>query len=207
MSQKEKEKGRGRGRPRKSPYAHKNAKTGCAYDPNHPIVKEEIELARSLVKRKRKPNVKYSEEIGDRICELIASWPRSVEELCKNYPDLPHRAAIFQWIVKYPEFAEKYARAKRFQIESYIDETIAIADDDSCDMYLDPETNEYKVNNAIVARAKIRIDIRKWQAAKLMPHIWGDRQTIDTNITIKSHEQALKELEGEIIEHKSKEFD
>lgn len=192
------DKGTGK-KPAKSKYSHKNVKGGTAYDPKHPTIKKEIELSRALPPKQPTRYIRYSEELGEKICNLIASWPRSIKELCDSNPDLPDRNSIMNWRIVYPEFNAKFTRAKQMQIESYIDETIHIADDDSCDLYIDPETGEYKINNAAVARAKIRIDIRKWQASKLMPHVYGDKQTIDTTVTVKSHEQALKELEGEVV--------
>jgi hypothetical protein len=86
-----------------------------------------------------------------------------------------------------------YARAKQRQVELLVDEIITISDDSSEDDSVDLDGNMF-VNNVRVTRAKLRIDTRKWLAAKLAPRLYGDKIQTETTVTIK-HEDALKELE------------
>lgn len=45
-----------------------------------------------------------------------------------------------------------------------------------------------------IQRMRLRIDTRKWLAAKLFPRVYGEKQQIDSTVTVK-HEDKLKELE------------
>jgi hypothetical protein len=71
----------------------------------------------------------------------------------------------------HPEFAEQYARARELQAERFADDIIEIADDKSEDVYGELEMP----NSVAVARAKLRIDSRKWIASKLLPKKYGDK--------------------------------
>ena len=48
-------------------------------------------------------------------------------------------------------------------------------------------------NSAAVARDRLKIDTRRWFATTLLPKIFGEKT--QTEITVKTHEQALRELD------------
>ena len=54
------------------------------------------------------------------------------------------------------------------------DEIIAIADEKTTDWLMDKEGNE-RPNNEAIQRSRLRVDARKWVAAKLKPRKYGDR--------------------------------
>jgi hypothetical protein len=79
-------------------------------------------------------------------------------------------------------FFQKYARAKSAGCNAYADETIDIAD--GCE-----ESQES------VAKARLRVDTRKWHLSKLLPKVYGDRLELDHKgegfaITIKPPEKT-----------------
>jgi Bacteriophage Sf6, terminase small subunit-like len=100
----------------------------------------------------------YRPEVADEICDLIADGV-PLYKVCKS-GDYPHLSTIYKWLENEPTFAEKYARAKERLADFRADEIIEIAD--TCE-------------DANVAR--LRVDARKWAAAKLMPRRYGDRIT------------------------------
>ena len=55
---------------------------------------------------------------------------------------------------------------------------IEIADDDAGDVLRDLDGNVVGVNNVRVNRHKLRLDIRKWIASKLLPK-FSDRVTVE----------------------------
>lgn len=133
----------------------------------------------------------YTEEMAKRICFLTATNATSMKKLCKQYPEIPSHETICRWRIQFPEFGEMYLEAKKSQAMLYADETIDIADDDSRDLL---ENDKGTVANAAaVARAKLRIDTRKWYAATLAPRMFGDKT--QTEITLRRHEDILNELE------------
>lgn len=106
----------------------------------------------------------YSEDLADKICELILSG-MSLARICK-LDGMPEPASIYRWFRKYPEFCENYKRAKEDQADYFAEDIIDIAD------LASPED---------VQVAKLRVDTRKWVASKFKPKKYGD--TLDAKIT------------------------
>ena len=99
----------------------------------------------------------------DKVCEAIATG-QSVNELSKtnNFPD---HSTIYKWLAKYPDFAEKYERAREKQAEIYANQIIDIAD--NC-----------RPDSDSAAKAKLQVEARKWIIAKLLPKKYGDKVTL-----------------------------
>lgn len=80
-----------------------------------------------------------------------------------------------------------YYFARRVQAEIRIDEIFTIADDTSKDWKpkydKDGEWLEDIPDNEAIQRSRVRIDVRKWYAARLVPRIYGDRKEIDLDVT------------------------
>ncbi|MFU2148819.1 hypothetical protein ACM55O_21220 [Hafnia paralvei] len=104
----------------------------------------------------------YLPEVADDICALIASG-ESVLNISKR-PGMPAQSTIYKWLSEHEEFSEKYRRARETQADYFADEMIGIAD--SCI----PDAAE-------VAKAKLRIDARKWYVTKVAPRKYGERIT------------------------------
>lgn len=133
----------------------------------------------------------YDPKVATRICELIATNSAGIKTICKQNPDIPGYDAIYGWILRHPEFAEQYKKARELQQEVHVNEMLEIANDESNDMI---QTEKGWVGNPTsIARAKLKIDTLKWHASKLAPKVYGDKT--QQEITIMSHEDALKELE------------
>jgi len=99
---------------------------------------------------------KYNDKLTDEICEYIANGMSLVSIAAMN--DMPDRSQINKWLNKYPEFQDKYTRARQEQANFYADEIVRISD---------VEENPNK--------ARIRIDARKWVSSKLLPKKYGDK--------------------------------
>ncbi len=102
----------------------------------------------------------YSDNLTDEICLRISDG-RSVNSICGD-GDMPSKAIIYRWLDKYPEFVDKYQRAMKQREDFHFDEMLDIADD------VIPESAE-------VARAKLRIDTRKWVLSRMNPRKYGDK--------------------------------
>ena len=95
------------------------------------------------------------------ICTRIASG-ESLTRICRD-ETMPGLSAVYQWLLVHTEFAEMYARAREDQADTLADEIIDIAD----------ESQGGKV--ADVHSASLRVDARKWVAAKLKPRKYSER--------------------------------
>lgn len=113
----------------------------------------------------------YSPELITEICNAIASSSKGIKHLCSENPHWPNKDTIFTWLKDQQDFSDQYVRAKRCQIETFIDEILEIADDSSQDTI--NEHGRKICNSEFIARSKLRIDTRKWLASKLVPKVYG----------------------------------
>ena len=114
---------------------------------------------------------KYCQKTTNTICELLASG-KSLREICKR-DDMPSMVTVFNWLHKYDEFLNQYARAREEQAEAMVDEILSIADEKPD--YIRDDRGIKRIDPASVNRNKARVDARKWVAAKLRPKRYGDR--------------------------------
>lgn len=110
----------------------------------------------------------YTSEMADRICDLIASG-ESVSKIA-GFAGIPVQDTIYRWIREHAEFSEKYTRAREQQAEVLAEQIVSIADDESKD-----------VDGDAVKRSHLRVEARKWVAAKLLPKKYGDK--LDLNVS------------------------
>lgn len=131
---------------------------------------------------------KWSDEDRERILsaafERIATERIGLTKLCEA-DGMPGVGTVMEWIDSNAGIAERYARAKACQMELMADEIIEIADNGQNDWMEenDPDNPGYKFNGEHSQRSKLRVDTRKWLMAKLAPKKYGDRQTVDMNVT------------------------
>lgn len=111
----------------------------------------------------------YDPAIADKICDALVDG-RSLRSILLD-ETMPASSTVFKWLNQQPIFAEQYARAREAQADTLADEITDIADDGSND-YMG---NDDKYNGDAVARSKLRVDARKWVAAKLKPKKYGDK--------------------------------
>lgn len=106
--------------------------------------------------------------------------------ICIENPHWPHYATIWEWIAdNRMGMGDKYAKAKEKQADHLCESILTIIDK--------PETFiENGVERNDVGMCRLKVDALKWQAMKLKPKKYGDRQQIDTTIT---HEGTIKDLE------------
>lgn len=130
----------------------------------------------------------YSQEIADRICESLANG-KSLNRLCK-LDEYPSQSAVYSWLSKHDDFAEKYARAREKQADFYAQEIVDIGDEQS-----EVVTEDGRKFDPDVNRDRLRIDARKWFASKVAPKKYGDKQAIELTGSLKVSELTDADLE------------
>jgi len=105
----------------------------------------------------------YTTEIAEKICEELANG-RHLHAICAD-EWAPGERTVYQWLEKNEDFAQMYARARARQQEVFAAQVIEIAD-------TEPDS----------AKARNRMDARKWYAARVAPRKWGDRVEIDAKV-------------------------
>ena len=126
----------------------------------------------------------YTQELADRICEQLAMG-KSVRTVCKQ-EDMPAMSTVFKWLRENDDFSEQYARAKEESADVLAEEILDIADDGQNDTYIDDKGN-VKTDHDVIARSRLRVDARKWIAAKLKPKKYGDK------IDVTSGDEPIKQ--------------
>lgn len=106
----------------------------------------------------------YTPEIALEICARIQEG-QTLNQVC-NDESMPCNRTIYRWLRDNSEFCQLYARAKEDQADTYADEIIEIAD----------QSKGGKV--ADVQSAALRVDARKWVAAKLKPRKYMDSRAV-----------------------------
>tara|TARA_B100002003_G_scaffold219210_1_gene220715 strand:- start:841 stop:1386 length:546 start_codon:yes stop_codon:yes gene_type:complete len=139
------------------------------------------DLARKAeVKEARKP-VKYSEALFARICEAI-SGGLSVSFVL-DHDGMPNPDTFYGWLRDREGCAEKYARARESQADALADEIVFIADSEKD-----------------AARARVRTDARKWVASKLKPRVYGDKMSLDADVSVRNADpDALRAELGSLL--------
>lgn len=129
--------------------------------------KQETCTALTIIPKRSKP-IRYSPEIAEEICSIIATTNKALATICAENEHFPVIATIFRWLDRIPSFREQYARAKEHQADFLADEIITISDHVAEDHT--PFTGANVVN-----RDKLRVDARKWIASKLKPKKYGEK--------------------------------
>jgi hypothetical protein len=99
------------------------------------------------------------------ICQRIMAG-ESMRRICTD-EHMPVRSTVFEWLARNADFRAAYAIAKQFLAETLADEILEIADDMAGDFVDGEDGPEFQHEH--VQRARLRVDSRKWLAAKLAP--------------------------------------
>jgi hypothetical protein len=173
---------------------------------------EEIRKAREREETKRllpiKNSLAYSDELAHEVCERVSAGELTIN-VCQD-THMPTIRRLNQWLRDNPEFQQLYNQSIVDRLSIFEEEVIQIADDAQRDYkeitragktirVTDPE---------VIARAKLRVDVRFRHLKAGKPTKWGDSTTLIT----KNEDEfdpanfSADELEKQIadIEHKSR---
>lgn len=121
-------------------------------------------------------------DIQNTICDKIASSSSGLNSICKELKISP--SSVYKWLSEDEAFSEMYTRARETQADFLADEILEIADDNTRDTKViqkGGQTMEVE-DTEWVNRSKLKIEARKWIAAKLKPKKYGDK--LDASIHI-----------------------
>lgn len=116
--------------------------------------------------------LEYTDEVGLAICDRIVEG-ESLRSICRDEA-MPCTTTVFKWLAKHDIFANHYAHAREAQADTYADEIADIADDGKRDYVTDAD-GIATVDHDHIARARLRVDARKWIASKLKPKKYGEK--------------------------------
>ena len=101
----------------------------------------------------------YTPDLAYKLCSLIADG-KSMRTICAM-DNMPAMTTVFRWLDEKETFRQQYARAKEAQADALVEDMLVIPDieDD-------------------VARARLKVDTRKWIASKLKAKKYGDSTNV-----------------------------
>lgn len=146
------------------------------------------------------PHAKFKQETFDAICNEIAQSNKGLKHIC-----LKHKVstvAFYSWIQKYDTLLNKYTRAREQQADYLADEIIEISDDSSNDIKLIENKRGKQIeveNTEFVNRSKLRVEARKWVAAKLKPKKYGEKIDFTTGGEKLQNTIDLSKLDSETL--------
>jgi hypothetical protein len=121
-----------------------------------------------------------AEEIQNRFLAEIQTG-RSLRQVCQD-DGMPHASTVMRWMQAFPDFANKYARARTAQADTLFDRMEAVEEAVSAGT-MDSHA------------ARVVLDSMRWRASKLAPKVYGDRLDVsvtDTRISISGALQAAQ---------------
>lgn len=126
----------------------------------------------------------YNDKIASQICARIATSSDGLEKIC-SADGFPSPSTVYLWLIRRPEFSEKYARAREDQAQLLADEIVSIADTTQEGEIITEKPDGVEVKRCdMIEHRKLRIDARKWVASKLLPKKYGDRREVEHSGTV-----------------------
>jgi hypothetical protein len=128
-------------------------------------------------------SIPFDENIADSVCDGIATESKGLAQIIRER-DLPvSPSLIYKWIQQNDSFRERYARAKADQARVLADEITEISDNTQVgEIVTEKEDGKVEIKRAdMLEHRKLRIESRKWLAAKLLPKVYGDK--VDMNVS------------------------
>jgi hypothetical protein len=125
--------------------------------------------------REKRPCVELTDALAGEIIEQV--YESSLIDVLRK-DGMPSYSTFMRRLARDSDLAKRYGEAMDARADKLALEIIQIADDGSNDTYLDEEGNK-RTDHDVVARSKLRVDARKWAAAKMAPKKYGDK--VDLN--------------------------
>jgi len=104
----------------------------------------------------------FTEELALVICSRIEDG-ESLRKICLD-DTMPNRSSVNKWLSENKDFSDQYARACVVRRENKFDEMYTVAE----------QTED-------VPRARLLVDVLKWQLSKEEPKKYGDKLDMTSN--------------------------
>jgi hypothetical protein len=158
------------------------------------------EINRELHKEqlKIKDQIVYDEDLAAEICERISAGELLIN-ICKD-SHMPTVRRCSLWLKQNQDFQTLYNIAISDRLIIFEEEVIAIADDAARDMKeITKSGKTVKVQDAdVIARAKLRVEVRFRHLKAGKPSKWGDTSTLIT----KSEDDMIADMPLDELEKK-----
>ena len=116
----------------------------------------------------------YTDILVDEICGRLACG----EPMAKitQSAHMPNPVTIYRWLREKPDFQQRYADARRDGAHCLADQIQDIVDTEPLAVFDEAGNKRYDAGS--IAHNRLRMDARKWLAAKYLPKVYGDRTIV-----------------------------
>jgi len=121
----------------------------------------------------------WDPEVLKEVCGLIIDG-KSIRAVGK-IPGMPEPSHIYRAMAKNMDIREAITRAREAGAHAMADEILEIADN----------ATEKDIN-----KAKIQISARQWHTSKMAPKVYGEKQTVDNNVSVSVTKTDSINIEG-----------
>jgi hypothetical protein len=165
---------------------------------------ERIERERLQRLKAIKENLTYSEQLAQEICERISAG-ELLTIICRE-DHMPTMRLCNQWLKERSDFQALMEMSKNDRLTIFEEEVIEIADDMKHDFKTVIKNGKEKmiVDPEVIARAKLRIEVRFKHLKSGRPQRWGD---VSTLITKSDDPFDVANLSAEELEKKIADLD
>ena len=124
-------------------------------------------------------------EIQERVIVELQTG-RSLRQVCKD-EGMPDLTTILRWVVIFPEFATKYARARMAQADTLFDRMEVVEE-------------AVTAGSMDSHAARVVLDSMRWRASKLAPKVYGDRLDVSVSDNRISISGALAAAQARLVD-------
>ena len=124
---------------------------------------------------------KYTQKLADEICSRISNG-EPLRQICRD-AHMPGWVTVYNWMEKYPAFAERIARARVLGFDAIAEEALEIANTPVVGEEIEDDGEKVKVSKKdMLGHRRLQVETRLKLLAKWSPEKYGDRQTVDMNV-------------------------
>lgn len=117
---------------------------------------------------------KHTVELEDEICARLAMGEPMTSIARDSH--MPSAVTIYAWLRVYPDFLNRYAQSREDGAHSYAYQIAEIIDEEPLKVI--DEHGNLRYDAGSIANKRLRMDGRKWLAAKYLPKAYGDKQIL-----------------------------
>ena len=134
-----------------------------------------------------------TEEIIAEICGRLACG----EPVSKISEDkhMPGMTTIYMWLRRHDDFRKSYEEARKDGAHSFADQIARIIDMEP--LKIVDELGNVKIDPGSISWNRLRMDGRKWLAAKYLPRVYGERigvEGVEGGAPIKTEDATYSKL-------------
>ena len=145
------------------------------------LEQERMERERSERTNAIKEAVTYTDQLAEEICSRISAG-ELLTVICRD-DDMPTMRRVQMWLKENPEFQALFNMSIQDRLFVFEEQVIEIADDMKNDFKTVIKNGKEKrvADPDMVARAKLRIEVRFRHLKSGLPGRWGDISTLNVN--------------------------